>query len=280
RREQAAVDSWRYKVTWKPLTEPTRTDGLTGTWLLVTPEVADGDAGPVGDAVAALTARGADLVSVAVPLPAPDRGHGEDRAALADRLAAVTGQETGETGESRFRGVVSLLALGDAAPVDGASAGAGAAATLVLLQALGDAGVEAPLWCVTRGAVDPSEGGASNGEQPDPLQAQVWGLGRVAALEHPGRWGGLVDLPAASDDRTWDGLVAALARTDGEDQLAVRDAGLLGRRLVRAALGERAGTARRWTPRGTALVTGGTGALGAHVARWLAANGAEHLVLT
>ncbi|MFE9539571.1 type I polyketide synthase, partial [Streptomyces sp. NPDC006691] len=35
-----------------------------------------------------------------------------------------------------------------------------------------------------------------------------------------------------------------------------------------------------WTPRGTALVTGGTGAIGGHVARWLAREGAEHVVLT
>ncbi|MGW5394666.1 type I polyketide synthase, partial [Streptomyces koyangensis] len=34
-----------------------------------------------------------------------------------------------------------------------------------------------------------------------------------------------------------------------------------------------------WRPRGTVLVTGGTGALGAHVARWLAGRGAPHLVL-
>ncbi|MBL1102965.1 SDR family NAD(P)-dependent oxidoreductase, partial [Streptomyces coffeae] len=32
-------------------------------------------------------------------------------------------------------------------------------------------------------------------------------------------------------------------------------------------------------PRGTVLVTGGLGALGGHVARWLAARGAEHVVL-
>ncbi len=30
----------------------------------------------------------------------------------------------------------------------------------------------------------------------------------------------------------------------------------------------------------TVLVTGGTGGVGAHVARWLAREGAEHLVLT
>ncbi|HEX4701955.1 MAG TPA: type I polyketide synthase, partial [Pseudonocardiaceae bacterium] len=36
---------------------------------------------------------------------------------------------------------------------------------------------------------------------------------------------------------------------------------------------------RSWQPSGTVLITGGTGALGGHVARWLAGAGAEHLVL-
>ncbi|MFD1277133.1 SDR family NAD(P)-dependent oxidoreductase [Streptomyces kaempferi] len=36
---------------------------------------------------------------------------------------------------------------------------------------------------------------------------------------------------------------------------------------------------RRWHPDGTVLVTGGTGALGRHVARWLARSGARDLLL-
>ena len=47
------------------------------------------------------------------------------------------------------------------------------------------------------------------------------------------------------------------------------------RRLGRARLR----AVRAWRPRGTVLVTGGTGGLGAEVARWVAANGAERLVL-
>ena len=68
-----------------------------------------------------------------------------------------------------------------------------------------------------------------------PVQAQVWGLGRVAALEHPDRWGGLVDLPPVLDERAAARLCAVLAGC-GEDQVAIRGAGIVARRLVRAPL--------------------------------------------
>ena len=104
----------------------------------------------------------------------------------------------------------------------------------------------------------------------------AWGLGRVAALEHPDRWGGLVDLPPVLDDRAGARLCAVLAGC-GEDQVAIRGAGILARRLVRAP--RRRGAGERWVPGGTVLVTGGTGAIGGHVARWLAGRGAPRVVL-
>ncbi|MFD0650373.1 SDR family NAD(P)-dependent oxidoreductase [Streptomyces malaysiensis subsp. malaysiensis] len=172
-------------------------------------------------------------------------------------------------------GVLSLLAFdeGTAPGTDGVNAGL--TGTAVLIQALGDAGVDAPLWCATRGAV--AVGRTDTVDSPE--QALVWGLGRTAALEYPERWGGLVDLPGAPDERALARLAGVLAGSDGEDQLAVRTAGVFARRLVHAPLAG-APAAGSWKPAGTTLVTGGTGALGAHVARWLAANGAEHLVLT
>ncbi|HET6703376.1 MAG TPA: beta-ketoacyl synthase N-terminal-like domain-containing protein [Amycolatopsis sp.] len=141
------------------------------------------------------------------------------------------------------------------------------AGTLRLVQA----GIDAPLWVLTRGAV-----ATGPGEPAAPAQAQVWGLGRVAGLEHPERWGGLVDLPSTWDERTGARLCAVLAGR--EDQVALRSAGVLARRLVRAP-GHRAGP-RRWAPRGTVLLTGGTGSTGAYVARWLAGRGAGRVVLT
>jgi NAD(P)-dependent dehydrogenase (short-subunit alcohol dehydrogenase family) len=52
---------------------------------------------------------------------------------------------------------------------------------------------------------------------------------------------------------------------------------VFGCRLLRAVPGD---PGKPWQPSGTVLVTGGAGALGAHVARWLAGSGADHLILT
>ncbi|MEU4954885.1 beta-ketoacyl reductase, partial [Streptomyces lavendulae] len=190
------------------------------------------------------------------------------RDAFTAAIEAATGEDTAP------EGVLSLLALADS---DGAALRehTGLLHTAALVQALGDAHVSAPLWCLTRGAVSV----ARSERLQDPAQALLWGFGRTAALEFPDRWGGLLDLPAQADDRTLERLVGVLAGDGSEDQVALRPSGLFGRRLVHASLAD-APLAPAWKPRGTTLVTGGTGALGAHVARWLAENGAEHLILT
>ncbi|MBW4721233.1 type I polyketide synthase [Saccharothrix obliqua] len=129
--------------------------------------------------------------------------------------------------------------------------------------------VAVPVWCVTSGAV-----ATSAADPVDPGQAMAWGVGMSAALEFPERWGGLVDVPATPDDAAI-GLLLGVPSGD-EDQVAVRATGVFGRRLRRAA---HRPAAREWRPRGTVLVTGGTGALGGRVARWLVSRGAEHVVL-
>ncbi|WP_418080537.1 SDR family NAD(P)-dependent oxidoreductase [Streptomyces ambofaciens] len=131
-------------------------------------------------------------------------------------------------------------------------------------------GEGAPVWVLTRGAVT----AGADDSVVDPGAAQLWAMGRAAALEKPHRWGGAVDLPRALDAEAGRRLAAVLVGT-GEDQVAVRAEGVFGRRLAQAPVRP----AEPWRPRGTTLVTGGTGALGAHVARWLADRGAPHLVL-
>ncbi|MCQ8836124.1 type I polyketide synthase, partial [Streptomyces malaysiensis] len=251
--ERSTVDGWRYRVSWKPVTDRF-TASPSGRLLVVVPAEAAGDPWVAG-VVGMLGDRGVEVRQVVL---AAD----EDRAAVVARLASAVGDEV-VTG-----GVVSLLALAD---------GDGLLRTVALTQALGDAGVGAPLWVVTRGAVavGRSDGAVS------PVQAQVWGLGRTAALELAERWGGLVDLPESVDDRALGRLAGVLAGAGGEDQVAVRASGVFGRRLVRASASGSASSGGSWSPgAGSVLVTGGTGALGARVARWLVANGAGHVVLT
>ncbi|QLH19436.1 type I polyketide synthase [Streptomyces sp. Rer75] len=252
RRTRSTVDSWRCREKWRQL-EGSFPAVLPGTWLAVLPAEGDGWARGVADALGPAVIR-------FVPADA-------DRTALTARLADLIADGT------EFTGVVSLLA---ASPD-------GLADTAALLRALGDADIAAPVWAVTRGAVSADPGGTAI----DPGQAAFWGLGRVAALEYPDRWGGLVDVPnaeAPSADalnadvaRRLIGVLAGALPGDGdEDQVAVRASGVFGRRLVPAPAGD---AARRWQPTGTVLITEGTGTVGAHVARWLAGHGAEHLLL-
>ncbi|MEU2929432.1 SDR family NAD(P)-dependent oxidoreductase [Streptomyces sp. NPDC007251] len=109
---------------------------------------------------------------------------------------------------------------------------------------------------------------------PDPAAAAIWGFLRTAQTENPGRFT-LVD----TDDRdaSW-ALVPAAAAT-GEAQLKIRAGSVSTPRLVHAtgasdgaldALGS-----------GSVLITGGTGGLGAMLARHLVArHGVRRLVLT
>ncbi|GAA2515935.1 hypothetical protein GCM10010434_073420 [Winogradskya humida] len=265
RREQdrSATAGWRYRVVWSLIAEPGPAR-LSGSWLVLIP-AGSADDETVRGSVAALTARGADLVVVEVPAGLVDR---DDMASLIGRSLDSAGTRPAVTA-----GVVSLLALDETPLPDHPVVAGGLATTLTLTQGLGDAGVIAPLWILTRGAVSAGPGDPLT----SPAQAQSWGFGRVVALEHPDRWGGLIDLPAVLDERAGARLVAVLAGCD-ENQVVIRSAGILGRRMNRAA--QRSG-ATSWQPGpGSALITGGTGALAGHVARWLAGRGAERIVLT
>ncbi|QNP70792.1 SDR family NAD(P)-dependent oxidoreductase [Streptomyces roseirectus] len=240
RHQSAAEASWWYRVVWRPAAEPAGA-ALTGTWLLLVPAALADDELTTALS-AALTGHGADVVLLPV---------GDD---LAERLRGVLA-------DGAPAGVLSLLSGDDRLWPH-----------VLTAQALGEAQIDAPLWCVTQDAV--ATGRSDLLTNAD--QAQVWGLGRVFGLEHPQRWGGLIDLPGAVDGRALDRLAGVLARRGGEDQFAVRESGVFVRRLEHAAGSP---GVRSWQPRGTVLVTGGTGALGAEAARWLVANGADHLLL-
>ena len=268
----AAVEApadWFYQVAW-PEVPRDRADSQhvePGRWLVLA------DRGGLGEAVAAaLSARGLSCTVLYAPAPAKASFVAEHAVDVFD------GQDT-------LSGVLYLWGLDavvDAeSPADdvGEVTRSAVAPALALMRALGSrAQGSTPdrtrLWIATRGAC--VVGGESS---IAPCQAALWGLGRVAALEHPATWGGLVDLDPRGYGAEVELLLAELLEPDTEDQLAFRQGHRHGARLVSAP--PRQPIAPPFlSVEGSYLVTGGLGALGLLVARWLADRGARHLVLT
>ncbi len=112
----------------------------------------------------------------------------------------------------------------------------------------------------------------------EPASAAVAGLVRSAFSEHPGR---ALAVEVDDDPASW-ATLASLTAVD-EGHVAVRGGRVEVARLARVGTpGATATTATTppFDPEGTVLVTGGTGGLGALVARHLATrHGARHLLL-
>ncbi|MDI1461436.1 beta-ketoacyl synthase N-terminal-like domain-containing protein [Catellatospora sp. KI3] len=127
------------------------------------------------------------------------------------------------------------------------------------------------LWAVTDGV-------RAAGEVEALAHGPIWGVGRIIAGEHPELWGGTLDL-AGRDAVTAAWLLPAIQRLAGqEDVISVTSTGVAGARLNSF---ERPadGTALQCRATDTYLITGGLGALGLLVARWLADRGARRLLL-
>ncbi|MEU7839281.1 type I polyketide synthase [Nonomuraea sp. NPDC049129] len=246
-----AADGLRHRIAWHRLPALEDARPASGRWAMLVPArgTADGWAAALTQA---LTDAGAEVSRIVV---GPGDAHRDHLAKALDQPVA---------------GVLSLLPM-DTGPTPGhPDLPWGLAASTALIQAMDAANLGAPLWSLTRGAVAAVPGDPAD----DPAGALVWGLGSVLAIEIPRLVGGLIDLPenARHDDAVL--AVRALLGAHRETELAVRSAAVLTRRLVRAAPGSGS-----WQPRGTVLITGGTGALARHSARWLARAGVTRLLL-
>ncbi|MEU3572848.1 type I polyketide synthase, partial [Kitasatospora sp. NPDC036755] len=160
--------------------------------------------------------------------------------------------------------------------------------TLTILQEwLSDARfTDSRLLVVTRGAV--ALPGADDATRIDLAQAALRGLVRAAQSENPGRIVQLDLDAAATADATTDFLVAASLATE-ESELAHRDGEFWIPRLTRATVAGTTGDdapgkarpASVFGAEGAVLITGGTGGLGALLARHLVTeHGVRRLVLT
>ncbi|MET7511803.1 SDR family NAD(P)-dependent oxidoreductase [Streptomyces albidoflavus] len=258
---RAAHGNALYAVEWTPV-PTTVQDPERHPSIVVLPDAeVTGSAATGPEAFAALDALAADAATVpdvvAVLLAGPPHGGAEGDAVRAE--AAGTADAARETSRDVLALVQRWLAV--------------------------DAFAGSRLLFVTRGAVAAGAGDAV----PDLRTAPVWGLLRSAQSEHPGRFVLLdvdedaeLDLLAeGAESRTAEDPVLTAALAASEPQLALRAGEFLTPRLVRATVPDPAGLATPFSPHGTVLVTGGTGALGALVARHLVTrHGVRHLLLT
>ncbi len=271
----SAVADWLYELRWQTAVLPALTDdvGAAGAWLVLADRagfgtrLAEGLRGRGG--VCALAYAGTEFtkredVWILDPTSPTDMTR-----LLAEVRAAVP---------QPLRGVLHLWHLDELADGLGA-AQLGCQSALHLTQALTRAGEAPRMWLMTRGAVPADVVSVSA-----PFQALVWGLGRTIALEHPELRCTLLDLDPTSGPPAAEELLAEFLVPDAEQQIAQRNGARLVARLMRkpaaaeAPPGSPAG-GRYCRPEAQYLVTGGLGALGLRVARWLAGRGARHLVL-
>ena len=183
------------------------------------------------------------------------------------------------------RGVVHLWDLLAAPPADTSPESLESATTLGpvsvlhLVQALARAGWPAPprLWLVTRGA----QMTETDTEHVSIAEAPVWGMARTIDHEHPELRCTCVDLSAGGGPEEVPEIEALFREVWADDRdgdVALRGGRRYVERLTRYDGPEPAETAS-FKGDATYLITGGLGALGLVVARWMAEHGARHLVL-
>ncbi|WP_433227496.1 type I polyketide synthase [Actinomadura formosensis] len=269
-----ALDRALYEVRWQRRGRgaPQRSSRPGGGWLIF----ADGRG--VGAALAAcLTEDGerAVLVVAGDGYDDSDPGRLVIRPDHGDEMRRAVGAARERMGG--LRGVVHLWSL-DAVSLRAAQQ-RGVVNVLHLVQALAEgatadtADSDPRLWLLTSGVH-----GVDGSSPVSVAHAPIWGLGRVAALEHPELRPTLVDLDPSPDPAAARWIADELRADDADTQVAVRDGVRHVARLVRRASPRtvRTDVVRRDA---TYLVTGGLGALGLLVGRWLVEHGARHLVL-
>jgi acyl transferase domain-containing protein len=146
---------------------------------------------------------------------------------------------------------------------------------LRVAQSIANRSIPARLWLVTRGA----QKVLSHDLVLAPAQAPLWGLGRVIALEHPEIWGGLIDLDPTPHPGEGEAILQIVRSGGEEDQFALRSGAVYVPRLTPSRDTITRPPEALFDGHASYLVTGGLGALGLRIARWMVERGARHLTL-
>ncbi|MDX3234067.1 hypothetical protein PV419_52975, partial [Streptomyces sp. ME19-01-6] len=137
--DQAIIDSWRYRETWKPVSLPQTGPRSPGTWLIVVPTLQSRHA-PIDVIVDALRHLGARTITLSLDSSCADPE------TLAQRLVEHSDAVS-------IDGVLSLLAFDEEPHPEHPHVPTGTALTLTLIQTLTThPTITAPLWCLTQTA--------------------------------------------------------------------------------------------------------------------------------
>ncbi|MUG91819.1 SDR family NAD(P)-dependent oxidoreductase [Scytonema sp. UIC 10036] len=268
---------WLYELEWQPQKQSTpeeqKQKQTTGNWLLFI------EPGAVAEELVKKLGEECILVSPGLSYQQIDNKHYQLNPTVPEEFKRLLGEITSQN--SQLQGIVHLWAVPTTNSQLEKAIEYGCASLLHLVQALVQTQQQqvAPLWVVTQGAV-------SVGTDHEAVQVQqtpVWGLGRVVALEHPELQCRLLDLePNTKEEGLVQLLYQELISKDDENQIAYRQGE---RRVARLVRQQKQTTTEQQqeiiiTPEGSYLITGGLGALGLQLAKWLADKGAKHLVLT
>lgn len=286
--QSPSTQDWFYQMQWQSKSRQTQLPNATtpknspGSWLILS------DQGGMGQTLAThLESLGQRCIRV---IPADTYqtlenntwGINPARPAqfeqLLQEVARLPDQEP-------LKGIIHLWSL-DAAPSDILDPAAldqaqvmGCGSVLHLVQALNQQNSKTTpkLWLVTQNALPVK----SEQQTIAVAQAPLWGLGKTIALEHPELWGGLFDvsLDPSQESATVEieALLTDILNPDEEDYLAFRNGQRYVSRIVRHPQPQQ--SISQFKEDGTYLITGGLGALGMRVARWMVSQGAQHLVL-
>ena len=145
---------------------------------------------------------------------------------------------------------------------------------LNLVQALYKNSLTVPIWLATRGNQGIDNKVTSNAV----ASSCLWGLASAIALEHPEYWGGIIDLATKPDAKEAEVLLAIISNKNQEDRLALRQDKVYVPRIQKT-VDINPAKALKLTPDASYLITGGLGALGLQIAKWLAVKGAKNLLL-
>ena len=259
---QAKTRRSLYEKVWQEETLATAANIVGGTWLIL--NGADSTGSKLADC---LQARGQIAISVPYTANGPDV-----RQAIADLTGGARADLRGvidlsNTQVTSIQGLSAQMVLEQQVEV--------CTRALGLLTALNQTPLTRPpqLIFVTRGSQ------AVNDDSDNNLSlACLWGLAAVMALEHPEFRCARYDLPADAVDAEVDWLCSELLGSNQDDQVAWRQ----DKRYVARLMEYQDHEQTRHLPVNSEscyLITGGLGALGLEVAKWLAEEGARHLVL-